>query len=118
VKFSADSRGLDRLAADLTKLARALTEPAVEAATDALASTVAQSRQEQALDPALIPSGEGPRRLLGASDRESIARELGSLDFEATPWLAPSLPAARGPMRAAVHAAVARAISSLRFKSR
>jgi hypothetical protein len=109
--------GLDRISKNLKSLANALEASLAKAAGDALAETLRGTREAGGLDAPLGRTGEGVRQIVGASDPESIAREFGSLDTEAAPWLAPSLPAAQGPMRAAIATAAARAISSLRRKS-
>jgi hypothetical protein len=115
VKFSAALPGLDRLMDGLEKFGEALAAPATEAAAEALAETLRENRSAQALDAPLARSGAGASQAIVASDPESVRREFGTIDLDATPWLAPSLPAAQGPMRAAVVTAVARAISMLRL---
>jgi hypothetical protein len=109
--------GLDQIGKSLKILADALQASTAKAAGDAFAKTVSETRKAGGLNSPLDQANEGTRQIVGASDPESIAREFGALDIEATPWLAPSLPAAQGPMRAAVAPAAARAISSLRRKS-
>ena len=117
MNFSMKLSGLDQIGKSLKILADALQASTAKAAGDAFAKTASETRKAGGLNAPLDRTGEGARQIVGASDPESIAREFGSLDIEATPWLAPSLPAAQGPMRAAIATAAARAISSLRAKS-
>jgi hypothetical protein len=117
VNVSVKLSGLDRIGKSLKTLANALATPVAEAAADALTNTLRRSRKIAGLDAPLDRTGEGARQIVGASDPESVVREFGALEIEATPWLAPSLPAAQGPMRAAIATAAARAISSLRAKN-
>ena len=114
IDISAKLNGLDKVGRNLENLAGAFAAPAAVAAGDALADAVYERRESQGLSARLERVDKGARQAVGASDPESVVRELGSLAEDATPWLAPSLPAARGPMRAAAAAAVVRALSRLR----
>lgn len=58
----------------------------------------------------------GTRRVVGSASAEDAASEFGALDQPPTPWLAPVLPLAREPMRAAARTAAVRAVSSQRKK--
>jgi hypothetical protein len=118
VNLSADLRGLDRVTDGLKKFSATLAAPAAQAATDALATTINETRRANGLTASLEQEGEGASRAISARDAASIAREFGTLEQDATPWLAPSLPTARSPMRAAAQTAVARALSALRFNNR
>ena len=113
MKLSADLIGLDPLMRRLAKLGETIAAPAVEAATDALAHELERAREVAGLTEPLMQDGNARRHRIGASDIPSVARELGSLLEPPAPWLAPALPAARRPMRAAVNAAAARALSGL-----
>ncbi|MBX3550191.1 MAG: hypothetical protein AB7O46_07570 [Xanthobacteraceae bacterium] len=53
----------------------------------------------------------GTRRVVGSNDPADAAREFGTLDQPPSPWLAPVLPLALEPMRAAARTAAARAVS-------
>lgn len=118
MNLSADLRGLDRITDGLKKFAVTLAAPAAQAATGALATTINETRRANGLPAPLEQEGEGACRAISVSDPASIAREFGTLEQNATPWLAPSLPTARSPMRAAAQTAVARALSALRFNNR
>ena len=114
MNVSAKLVGADQVFGSLKNFGNGIASPAADSVVDALAATISEARQASGLDQSLEKSGKGARRALGASDLHSILREFGSLEQNAMPWLAPSLPAALGPMRAAAAAAVARAISALR----
>jgi hypothetical protein len=86
----------------------ALREAALDAAAEALRGEL-QSRTGTNI--ALRP--HGPRRVVGTSDADAAAREFGTLEQLPDPWLAPVLPLALEPMRAAANAAAARAISQI-----
>jgi hypothetical protein len=116
VNFSARLDGFDALFNNLKKLGTALAPATAEAAGDALAATIEEAREAGGLNAPLARTQSGSAQKIGASDPDSIARELGTLDLDPSPWLAPSLPAAQGPMRAAVGRAAARAISAFRLK--
>jgi hypothetical protein len=116
VKFAAKLSGADALNRRLTDLGEALVPAATDAASGALIATLEQTRESEGLNEPLTHSAVAGGRSVGATDADSIAREFGTFDANPAPWLAPSLPAARGPMRAAVATAVARAISSLRLR--
>lgn len=118
MNISAELRGLDEITSGIQKFAEAVAAPAAQAAADALATTIKETRRANNLAAPLVQQGEGPRRTIGASGAASIAAEFGTLEQGATPWLAPSLPTARSPMRAAVVTAVARALSALRLNTR
>lgn len=118
MNFTANLLGLDRIIGGLKKFGNSVAAPAADAAAGALANEVTRARQNDGLDAPLQRFGKGTRREVGASDPVSIAREFGTLATDPAPWLAPSLPAAQGPMRAAVVTAVARAISAFRLKVR
>jgi hypothetical protein len=102
----------------LKQFGEAVAAPAAQAAVDALAATIEETRRANGLAAPLERQGEGARHVVGISDAASIAREFGTLEQDAAPWLAPSLPTARSPMRAAVQTAVARALSAFRFNNR
>jgi hypothetical protein len=114
VNFSARLDGFDALFNNLKKLGTALAPAVTQAAGDALAATVEETREASGLNAPLARRQSGSAQQIGASDPDSIARELGTLDLDPSPWLAPSLPAAQGPMRAAIATAAARAISAFR----
>lgn len=118
MNFTANLRGLDQILGGLKKFGSSVAAPAADAATEALVNEIARTRKNDGLDASLDLSGEGARREVGASDPASVAREFGTLETDPAPWLAPSLPAAQGPMRAAVVTAVARAISAFRLNVR
>lgn len=85
----------------LRDIAATLAGPAADAAAQALAETLARDAPS-----AISVSRIGLRRAVGTSDADAVNREIGTLEKTPQPWLAPSLPPARGPMRAAVHARV------------
>jgi len=115
MKVRAQIRGLD-LSRRLARIAEAAVAPAIEAAADALERELARAREREGLSAPLLRSGTSRRRRVGATDPESLGRELGSPVRAPAPWLTPVLPGARSPMRAAARTAVARAISSRRKK--
>lgn len=114
MKFAAHLLGVDRIAGGLKNLGGSMAASAADAAADALAAALDETREAEGLGAPLVRTGNGARRAVGAGDPGSSAREFGTLDTDPAPWLAPSLPAARGPMRAAAAAAVARALSAFR----
>jgi hypothetical protein len=118
VNISPDLRGLDQVTSGLRQFGQAVAAPAAQAATNALATAIDETRRANGLTAPPEQQGEGARRSIGVSDPASIAREFGTLEQDANPWLAPSLPTARSPMRAAAQAAVARALSAFRFNNR
>lgn len=61
----------------------------------------------------LFVTPHGVRRVVGSSDPADAAREFGTPEQAPSPWLAPVLPLALEPMRAAADAAAARAVSHL-----
>jgi len=86
---------------------------------DAVADAAAEAlRNEVERTAGIAPVIEnvGHRRLVGSASAEDAAREFGTLEQTATPWLAPVLPLAREPMRAAALSAAARAVSPQRKK--
>jgi hypothetical protein len=118
VNFAGNLLGLDQIIDGLKKFGNSVAAPAAGAAADALASEIARTRKNAGLNAPLERTEAGARREVGASDPASVAREFGTLETDPAPWLAPSLPAAQSPMRAAVVTAVARAISALRLNVR
>jgi hypothetical protein len=113
VKFSADivSNGVQK---QLTRLLAGLAPAVLDAAADALAKELEHARRSEGLHAPLLREGDARGRSVGANDPDSIAREFGSPTEPPAPWLAPVLPAARAPLRAAVFQAVARALSRRR----
>lgn len=83
-----------------------------EAATDAGAEALRTELQREHTNPILVVP-QGSRRTVGSPNTADAAREFGTLTQMPTPWLAPVLPLALEPMRAAVDAAAARAVSAL-----
>ena len=105
MKVRAQIRGLD-LSRRLARIAEAAVAPAIEAAADALERELARAREREGLSAPLLRSGTSRRRRVGATDPESLGRELGSPVRAPAPWLTPVLPGARSPMRAAALARV------------
>ncbi len=93
---------LRRLRAQDQSLKHAIADTAAEALRDEVARNANLS---------LSITAEGAKRFVGSVRAEDAAREFGTLEQSASPWLAPVLPLARGPMRAAVQGTVARALS-------
>lgn len=118
MNFTANLLGLDQIIDGLKKFGNSVAAPAADAAAGAFANKVTRTRLSDGLETPLDLGGEGVHREVGASDTASVAREFGTLETDPAPWLAPSLPAAQGPMRAAVVTAVARAISAFRLNVR
>jgi hypothetical protein len=112
MKLSAgfDVRGLSR---GFARVARTIEQTSIDAVADVLAVELARVREGEGLHAALVRERSEGRRLVGANDPESIAREFGTLDQAPMPWLAPNLPAVRAsaPMRAATSKLAARALS-------
>lgn len=106
MNFSARLDGFDSLFSNLRKLGTALAPATVKAASDALATTVEETREAAGLSAPLDRTRTNSAQQIGASDPDSVAREFGALDLDPSSWLAPSLPAAQGPMRAAILARV------------
>ncbi|MDP1909968.1 MAG: hypothetical protein Q8K85_16850 [Hyphomicrobium sp.] len=97
-----------RLLSRLRRADSALREAALDASAEALRSELAARNRN------VVVGSRGSRRSVGSSDPSDIARELGTLEQTPSPWLAPVLPLALEPMRAAANSAVARAVSTLR----
>ena len=93
------------------KLLEALEPVTLNATADALAEELETAREREGLHEPLRRHSRARRRLVGADDPDSIARELGGPGRAPAPWLAPTLPLVRAPMRAAAIKAVARTIS-------
>ena len=83
-----------------------------EAVTTAAAEALRTELQRNTATPLSI-SGAGLRRNVGSNDPHDAERELGTLEKAPSPWLAPALPTALEPMRAAARSAAARAVSML-----
>jgi hypothetical protein len=113
VKFAARILGADSLARRFEVLGDSLVEPALKAASDALAREVERARDAEGLSGPLLRERSARRVSLGVADPVAVARELGTLDQAPAPWLAPVLPAARGPMRAAVRTRLRAAVRAL-----
>lgn len=84
-----------------------LAEAAADAASDALRAEVAPDAVQLSVET------RGSQRIVGSNDPADAAREFGTLDQPPSPWLAPVLPLALEPMRAAAIIAAARAFSAL-----
>ncbi|MBX3519041.1 MAG: hypothetical protein KF835_03380 [Xanthobacteraceae bacterium] len=82
-----------------------LAEAAVDAASEALRAEAAPEVTQLSIEK------RGTRRMVGSNDPADAAREFGTLTQPPSPWLAPVLPLALEPMRAAATAAAARAVS-------
>ncbi len=91
----------------------ALREAAADAAADAL-----KDELQHAGGSAVSVQPRGARRAVGSNDPRDAAREFGTLTQIPSPWLAPALPTALEPMRAAVEATVARAFFKLAKQKR
>lgn len=89
--FSRRSRGADA----------ALREAVTDAAAGALRGELAGHDGAK-----ITVSSIGARRIVGSSDPADAAREFGTLKQPASPWLAPVLPLAFEPMRAAARARI------------
>jgi hypothetical protein len=83
-----------------------LREAAVDAAAEALRDELLRRG-----DSAVAITAQGMRRTVGSADPADAAREFGTLERSPSPWLAPVLPLALEPMRAAADASAARALS-------
>ncbi len=84
----------------------AIREAAIDAAAEALRNELSRAGEN------VVSAGvRGSRRAVGSSDRADAARELGTLEQSPSPWLAPVLPTALEPMRAATNIAAARTVS-------
>ncbi len=112
MKLSAQLSGLESFTRNFTRTAESVSARAAEAAADALANELERSKETEGISAPLIREQAASRHSIGVNGAEAIDRELGTLTQEPSPWLAPVLPAARGPMRAAAQAAVSRAIST------
>lgn len=87
-------------------------EPALrEAVLDAAAEALLHELQYAgALETEI--SKHGSKRFVGSGNAADAEREFGTLEQNSSPWLAPVLPLALEPMRAAATRAAARAVSS------
>jgi hypothetical protein len=93
-----------RLRSADSKLREAAIDAAAEALQDELQRAGANTISVQPL---------GPRRSVGSLDPSDAAREFGTQTQTPSPWLAPVLPLAREPMRAAAKTAAVRVFSIL-----
>lgn len=96
-----------RLFRRLRRADAVLREAALDAAADALRGELQRSAS------AITVASQGSHRSVGSADPADATREFGTLTQTPSPWLAPVLPLALEPMRAAVDAAAARAVSVL-----
>jgi hypothetical protein len=120
VKPRVSVAGAETLGRRLAAIGEAAAESAAAAASDALTQELERVRAGEGLPP-LARDGVARRRRIVARDPASVARELGTLDQPPAPWLAPVLPGARRPMRAAAQAqarAAVRANSARSFVER
>jgi hypothetical protein len=81
---------------------------------DAVTGAAAQALREEITrrsDASVSIAAEGARRWVGSANPEDITREFGTREQPPSSWLAPVLPLAREPMRAAADASAARALS-------
>lgn len=100
-----------RLFRRLRALAPSLRESVADAAAEALKGELQRTGSS-----AILIQPQGVRRSVGSSDLDDIAREFGTLTQIPSPWLAPALPTALEPMRAAAKKAAARAVSNRKRK--
>ncbi len=73
-----------------------LKQAVVDAASEAL-----RDELHRHANVAVAVADHGERRAVGSADPVAAAREFGTLEQPASPWLAPLLPLVREPMRAA-----------------
>lgn len=78
-----------------------LREAALDAAAEALRGELARESGS-----AIVIATQGARRSVGSTDISDAAREFGTLEQAPSPWLAPVLPLALEPMRAAANVRV------------
>jgi hypothetical protein len=74
---------------------------------DAVTGAAAQALRDEIArrgDASVSIAADGARRSVGSVNPEDITREFGTLEQSPSPWLAPVLPPAREPMRAAATA--------------
>jgi hypothetical protein len=95
-----------RLLRRLRAVDSALRKAALDAAAEALRRELARESGN-----VIAVGSQGSRRSVGSSDPADATRELGTLEQAPSPWLAPVLPLALEPMRAAAQTAAARAFS-------
>lgn len=88
-----------------TRRLRAL-EPALREAVADAAANALRNEIERYDGAAISVASQGMRRAVGSNDPADAAREFGTLTQPASPWLAPVLPLALEPMRAAANARV------------
>lgn len=106
MKLRATLNGFERVLRTVRHLGHASAQAAGMAAADALSVEIERTKEVDAISAPLIRMRSGNRHSIGIEDAAAVERELGSLTNEPSPWLAPVLPAARGPMRAAAAAGV------------
>jgi len=85
----------------------AIRDAARDAAAEALRNELTRAGEN-----VISVEARGSSRAVGSSDPADAARELGTLELPPSPWLAPALPTALEPMRAAASTAAARTVSS------
>ena len=78
-----------------------LRDAALDASAEALRSELAAGNEN-----VVVVGSRQSRRSVGSSDPSGAAREFGTLEQAPSPWLAPVLPLALEPMRAAARARV------------
>ena len=83
-----------------------IREAAIDAAAEALRGELTRAGEN-----VISVETRGSSRAVGSSDPADAARELGTLELPPSPWLAPVLPTALEPRRAAASTAAARTVS-------
>jgi hypothetical protein len=117
MKLRASVSGFESVLRSLRRQGHLAAQAASTAAADTFVQELEGAKDGAGISAPLMREQSGNLHSIGVDDPEAINRELGTLNVEPTPWLAPVLPAARGPMRAAAVAAAARAISSRKGKA-
>jgi hypothetical protein len=104
------------LSSGFARVAGTVEQASLDAVAEMIADELTGARERAGLHAPLVRERSERRRLIGANDPESIAREFGTLDQSPMPWLAPNLPAARAgaSMRAVTAKVIARALSRKR----
>ncbi len=116
MKFGVTVTGAEPLHRKLSARAKIIAADVAEAASTALVKEIERNQDPEASFSPVAQMLKQNTRAVSVSDPDAIEREFGTLDKDPSPWLAPVLPAARGPMRAAAINAAVRAISSTRKK--
>jgi hypothetical protein len=111
MKIGVTLSGADALRRGLSARAKLIAGDAADAASAVLRMEVERVIERENISAPVRVDRMPSARRVAVSGAAAAEREFGTLETEPAPWLAPVLPAARGPMRAAARNAAVRANS-------